>query len=144
MPVERADVIIGGVVVLLLGTAAYPVITGGQDYTPSEKCGEVSMMLEQLWQANRTVTADVNQTIIDNLRNASGSYQQVSCSCSPLSQQDEQALETPRQVEDVTERGEELSCTIDDPAFPGGQHSITFALTQITGGNRTGNATIVQ
>lgn len=137
--------IVGGIVVLLIGVAVYPVITGGSDYTPSQKCSEVSTMLEQLWQANQTVTADVNQTVLQNLRNASGSYQQVSCGCSPLSPQDEQALDTPEEVENVTRRGEQLTCTLKDPAFPGGQHSISFALTQITGGNRTGgNATVLQ
>lgn len=145
MPVERADLIIGGIIVLLVGIAAYPAISGGSEYTPTEKCSEVSMMLEQLWQDDTPVTADINDTVIQNLRNASGgTYQSVSCGCSPLSRQDRQSLDTPGAVQNVTEAGEQLTCTIEDDAFPGGQHEVTIALTQITGGNQSSNATVLE
>lgn len=145
MPVERADLIIGGIVVVLVGVAIYPAISGGSDYTPTEKCSEVASVLEQIWQEDRPVTADINSTVLQNLRNASGgTYRSVSCGCSPLSMQDRQSLDTPGAVQNVTEAGEQLTCTIEDDAFPGGQHEVAIALTQITGGNQSSNATVLQ
>lgn len=122
MQAERGDLILGAFVVALMAVAIYPLLGSGSSYDPSEKCSGTATILEEQWGAN---------------------YTSVSCDCAPATQRFRSQLDTPEQVQNVSLRLEQLSCTIEDDSFPDGEHTVTVAIRTIEGGNGTvSNSTV--